>query len=140
MQKNIQIFESAEFGKVRVVQKDGQPWWVLRDVCKALGLRSANNVAVRLDEDEKGVIPINTHGGKQNTTVVSESGLYATILRSDKSQARAFRKWTTSEVIPAIRKHVHTHPAFAKIPVDHLALDFTAHNRITTVVNEIMLT
>jgi len=105
MQNQVQIFESKEFGKVRVVEQGGQPWWVLRDVCKALGLRSANNVAVRLDEDEKGVIQINTPGGKQNTTVISESGLYAVILRSDKSQARAFRKWITSTVIPSIRKH-----------------------------------
>ena len=93
MQNSVQIFESEEFGKVRVVEKDGQPWWVLRDVCEALGLKNPAVVASRLDEDEKGVSLIYTLGGNQKLKVISESGLYAVILRSDKPQARAFRRW-----------------------------------------------
>lgn len=106
MQNNIQIFESSEFGKVRVVQIEEQPWWVLKDICYALGLNSPHKVAERLDEDERNQIPLtDALGRKQRTFVVSESGLYAVILRSDKPKAKEFRKWITSDVLPSIRKH-----------------------------------
>jgi len=103
MQNQIQMFESKEFGKVRVIQKDGQSWWVLRDVCKAIGLSNPTIVATRLDADE--VTKFNLGGLSGESNIISESGLYAVILRSDKPKARTFRKWLTSEVIPAIRKH-----------------------------------
>lgn len=90
--------------KVRTIQKDGEPWWVLKDVCEVLGLSSPHKVFDRLDEDEKGRNQIPTLGGEQEMTVVNESGLYNVILRSDKPEARPFRKWVTSEVLPSIRK------------------------------------
>ena len=90
--------------KVRTVQKDGEPWWVLKDVCEILGLGSPHKVFERLDEDEKGRNLIPTLGGGQEMTVINESGLYNVILRSDKPEAKPFRKWVTSEVLPAIRK------------------------------------
>lgn len=106
MQNTIQVFENQEFGKIRVIEKDGQPWWVLKDVCSALGLNSPHKVAERLDEDERNLIPvIDNVGRKQNTAIISESGLYAVVLRSDKPNAKTFRKWITSEVLPSIRKH-----------------------------------
>lgn len=96
-------YESHE---VRTIEKDGEPWWVLSDVCKVLELSSPHKIADRLDEDERNQIPvIDSIGRKQNTTIINESGLYNVILRSDKPQAKPFRKWVTSEVLPSIRKH-----------------------------------
>ena len=104
--QNIQIFESRQFGEIRVVEIGGKPWWVLKDVCKALAIKNHKMTAQRLDEDEVSLTDlIDRIGRKQKTTVISESGLYAVILRSDKPNAKAFRKWVTSEVLPTIRKH-----------------------------------
>lgn len=91
--------------EVRTIEKNGEPWWVLADVCKVLEIVNNRNIAARLDEDEKGVTLVDTLGGNQNMTIINESGLYTVILRSDKPQAKPFRKWVTSEVLPAIRKH-----------------------------------
>lgn len=106
MENKPQIFENEEFGRIRVLEIEGQPWWVLRDVCAALGLNSPHKVAERLDEDERKQIPvIDNIGRSQQTTVINESGIYAVILRSDKPKAKAFRRWITSEVLPFIRRH-----------------------------------
>lgn len=94
-------YESSE---IRTIQKDGEPWFVLADVCKVLELSSPHKVAERLDGDEKGRNQIPTLGGVQEMAVVNESGLYTVILRSDKPQAKPFRKWVTSVVLPSIRK------------------------------------
>lgn len=101
---DLQVFSHEKFGSVRSMLIDGEPWFVLRDVCDILGLPDAHKVASRLDDDEKGRNQIPTPGGKQRMTVINESGLYSVILRSDKPQAKPFRKWVTSEVLPAIRK------------------------------------
>lgn len=77
---------------------------VLADLCKVLELSTPSKVSERLDQDEKGVSLIHTLGGAQKVTVVNESGMYSVILRSDKPQAKPFRKWVTSEVLPSIRK------------------------------------
>jgi anti-repressor protein len=90
--------------EVRTIEKDGEPWWVLADVCKVLELSNSRNVSARLEDDEKGVTSVDTLGGIQKMTIINESGLYAVILRSDKPQAKPFRKWVTSEVLPTIRK------------------------------------
>lgn len=90
---------------VRAFQKDGAAWFVLADVCAALGIANPRNVAARLDEDEKDAVHLpDAIGRPQSMTTVSESGLYAVILRSDKPQARPFRKWVTGEVLPSIRQ------------------------------------
>lgn len=91
--------------EVRTIKQDGEPWFVLKDVCQILGLGTPAKVAERLDPDEKGVNQIHTPGGKQEMTCINESGLYNVILRSDKPEAKPFRKWVTSEVLPAIRRH-----------------------------------
>lgn len=101
---DLQIF-NYNGNEVRTIQKDGEPWWVLKDVCEVLGLSSPHKVFDRLDEDEKGRNQIPTPGGEQEMTVVNESGLYNVILRSDKPEAKPFRKWVTSEVLPSIRKN-----------------------------------
>lgn len=104
MGTNLQTW-SYENSEIRTIEKDGEPWWVLSDVCKVLELTTPARVAGRLEDDEKGVSLIHTLGGKQNVTVINESGLYSVILRSDKPQAKPFRRWVTSEVLPSIRKH-----------------------------------
>lgn len=103
MSNNVTIYQ-FEQNEVRMVQKGGEPWFVLADLCKVLELSTPSKVSERLDRDEKGVSLIHTLGGAQKVTVVNESGMYAVILRSDKPQAKPFRKWVTSEVLPSIRK------------------------------------
>lgn len=102
---DLKIFESEAFGKIRVLEKDGEPWFVAADVCRALE-HSNNRMALeRLDDDEKGVSSIYTPGGPQETSVVNEPGLYALVLGSRKPEAKAFKRWITHEVIPNIRRH-----------------------------------
>lgn len=101
----IQIFNYNNI-EVRTVQKDGEPWFVLRDVCEVLELSTPARVAERLDKDEvRQTHIIDSLGRQQETTIINESGLYNVILRSDKPEAKPFRKWVTSEVLPNIRKH-----------------------------------
>lgn len=100
----LQVF-NYNGNEVRTIQKDGEPWWVLKDVCGILGISKYRDTASRLDEDERGSVRVDTPGGEQEMTVVNESGLYNVILRSDKPEAKPFRKWVTSEVLPSIRKH-----------------------------------
>lgn len=99
----MQIFH-YENNQIRTILKDGEPWWVLADVCQVLEIKNSRDVTTRLDEDEKGVGQIDTLGGNQNMTIINESGLYKVILRSDKPEAKKFTRWVTHEVLPAIRK------------------------------------
>lgn len=100
----MQIFNYKR-NQVRTVELNSEPWFVLKDVCAVLELGSAHKVADRLDEDERNQIPLtDAIGRKQETTIISESGLYNVILRSDKPEAKPFRKWVTAEVLPSIRK------------------------------------
>jgi len=89
---------------VRVLDRDGQVWFVADDVAKALAYRTANDMTRLLDEDEKGTHNVRTLGGNQQVAILSESGLYHAILKSRKPQARPFRRWVTEEVLPTIRK------------------------------------
>lgn len=105
MNNNLMIFENPEFGAVRSILIDGDPWFVAADVCKALELEKTNRALSRLDDDEKGAHSVSTPGGGQRMSIISESGLYSLILGSRKPEARAFKRWITHEVIPSIRKH-----------------------------------
>lgn len=105
MNNNLMIFENPEFGAVRSILIDGDPWFVAADVCKALELEKTNRALSRLDDDEKGAHSVSTPGGRQRMSIISESGLYSLILGSRKPEARAFKRWITHEVIPSIRKH-----------------------------------
>lgn len=103
---DIKIFESAQFGTVRTVMRNGEPWFVAADVCKALELDQVTNAVRKLDDDEKALISIKgISRGNDVTNCVNEPGLYALVLGSRKPEARAFKRWITHEVIPAIRKH-----------------------------------
>lgn len=89
---------------LRVILRDGEPWFVAADVCEALTISNNRDALCRLDDDEKGVANTDTPGGQQEMTVINESGLYSLILGSRKPEAKRFKKWVTSEVLPAIRK------------------------------------
>ena len=105
MDNNLQTW-NYENSEIRTVEKDGEPWWVLADVCKVLELTTPSRVAERLEKDEVSQThTIDRMGRTQKSTIINESGLYAVILRSDKPQAKPFRKWVTNEVLPSIRKH-----------------------------------
>ena len=105
MNNNLMIFENPEFGAVRSILIDSDPWFVAADVCKALELEKTNRALSRLDDDEKGAHSVSTPGGRQRMSIISESGLYSLILGSRKPEARAFKRWITHGVIPSIRKH-----------------------------------
>ena len=100
----LKVFEKAEFGRVRVVECEGEPWFVAKDVCECLELTDVSKTISLLDDDEKGTNSIRTPGGEQQMLVVSEPGLYSLILRSRKPEAKAFKRWIIHEVVPSIRK------------------------------------
>nr|DAE89921.1 MAG TPA: hypothetical protein [Caudoviricetes sp.] len=95
---------NASNQNIRVQMKDGEPWFVAKDVCDALEIENNRNATARLDDDEKGVSIVRTSSGDQQMTIVNESGLYNLIFQSRKPEAKAFRKWVTSEVLPTLRK------------------------------------
>jgi anti-repressor protein len=99
-------FASERFGSIRIwIDDDGTPWWVVADVCRALGLSNVGQALSGLDTDERRDIILNdVTGRRQEMAIVSESGLYSLILRSRKPEAKAFKRWVTHEVLPSIRK------------------------------------
>ena len=99
---DLQIFNNEEFGEVRTAVVNDEPMFCLIDICKALEIKNATDVAKRLDEDELTRLNLGSRAGETN--FITESGLYAVILRSDKPNAKKFRKWVTAEVLPSIRK------------------------------------
>lgn len=102
---NIKIFENPEFGQVRTVMIDGEPWFVGKDVAVALGYeKPTDTVRKHVDEEDRGISKMETPSGTQETTIINESGLYALILRSKLESAKKFKRWVTAEVLPAIRK------------------------------------
>jgi anti-repressor protein len=110
---DLSIFKHNVFGEVRTVTRDGNPWFVAADVCRALEIANSRDALTRLDDDEKGVALTDTPGGRQQMSIVSEPGLYTLVLGSRKPEARAFKRWVAHDVIPAIRKH-------GMYAVDHL--------------------
>lgn len=102
----IQIFENKEFGKIRTVEINNEPYFVGKDVAEILGYANTRDaLAKRVDDEDKGVAICDTLGGSQNQTVINESGLYSLILSSKLPTAKKFKRWVTSEVLPSIRKH-----------------------------------
>ncbi len=105
----LSIFKNADFGEIRTIMQEGEPWFVAADVCRALEIGNPTMSLGRLDEDEK--MTLNSteghsgqRGGAQFLNVVNEPGLYSLVLGSRKPEAKAFKRWITHEVIPAIRK------------------------------------
>ena len=102
----LQIFKNAEFGSVRTVTVEGEPHFVAKDVAEILGYSNPRDaINKHVDEEDKGVAKCDTLGGKQELTVINESGLYSLILSSKMPNAKRFKRWVTSEVLPTIRRH-----------------------------------
>ena len=110
----ITIFTRPEFGQLRTLEIDGEPWFVGKDVAEALGYGEGkspiNAVANHVDEEDKGVTELMTPGGMQKVTIINESGLYSLVLSSKLPSAKAFKRWITSEVIPSIRRSTSQQP------------------------------
>lgn len=103
--ENVQIFSNEEFGRIRTIAINGEPWFVGKDVAERLGYTdTAQAVRKHIDDEDKGVVDLTTPGGIQRATIINESGLYSLVLSSKLPRARAFKRWVTSEVIPSIRK------------------------------------
>ena len=103
---DLQIFSNPEFGQVRTVELDGQPWLVGADVATALGYKNPRKaLADHIDPEDKGVTKRDTPGGEQDILIINESGLYSLILSSKMPKAKAFKRWVTSEVLPALRRN-----------------------------------
>lgn len=101
----IKVFENVDFGSVRIIEQDGEPWFVGKDVATILGYsETAKAIRTHVDEEDKGVSVLDTPGGKQEVIIINESGLYSLILSSKLPGAKQFKRWVTSEVIPSIRK------------------------------------
>lgn len=99
----LQIFNSSEFGQIRTVTKDNEPWFVASDICKALGIANTSKAMQRLDNDERANFKLGVHDS-DGTNCVNEYGLYNLVLASRKQGAKEFKRWITHEVIPSIRK------------------------------------
>ncbi len=107
MSNELQIFSNPEFGNIRAIEIDGEPWMVGKDVAEILGyVKPRNAIATHVDDDDKALAPIQggCSTGKQDTAIINESGLYSLILSSKLPSAKKFKRWVTSEVLPAIRK------------------------------------
>ena len=105
MENKIQVFENPEFGEVRTLAIDGEPWAAAIDVAKALGYKEPQKaIRTHVDPEDKGVSKMDTPGGNQDVVIINESGLYSLILSSKLPKAKAFKRWVTSEVLPTLRK------------------------------------
>ena len=106
MENQIQIFNNTEFGEIRTVKINGEPWFVGKDVAEALGyVKARNAIAKHVDDEDKKDAPIQGDlGGTQNMTIINESGMYSLILSSKLEGAKRFKRWVTSEILPSIRK------------------------------------
>ena len=128
----LQIFQNNVFGQVRVVEQDGEPWFVAKDVCNCLELSNSRKALSRLDDDEKGVTLSDTLGGRQEMATVNEYGLYSLVLSSRKPEAKEFKRWITHEVIPSIRKYGSFNMAIPRTLPDALtayANEIEAHQK-----------
>lgn len=106
----LQIFKNEQFGEIRTITKNNEIMFVAADVCKILEIKNPTQAVERLDDDEKAMLNIGLRGGATN--VVNEYGLYSLVLSSRKPEVKAFKRWITHEVIPAIRKQADIQPAF----------------------------
>ena len=103
MKNEIQIFNFNQ-NQVRTILKDGEPWFVAKDIADALEYRNAPDAIRTLDDDERDTHIVRTSSGNQEMTIINESGLYSLVLKSRKPEAKIFKRWVTGEVLPAIRK------------------------------------
>lgn len=105
IKSELQIFNSDEFGEIRTVTINNEPWFAATDIAKALGYRMASDLVRRIDAEDKDTRVMSTLGGEQALSIINESGLYSAILGSKLESAKRFKHWVTSEVLPSIRKN-----------------------------------
>lgn len=132
---DLQIFENPEFGSVRTVEINGTPWLVGKDVATALGYKNPQR-AIRdhVDAEDKGVTKTVTPSGEQEMLIINESGLYSLILSSKMPKAKAFKRWVTSEVLPAIREHGAYESVKAKQHIEQLE---ATNTRLNTAIQNV---
>ena len=118
MSNEMMIFRNDAFSDVRTVMIDGEPWFAATDVTRILGYKNCcKAIADHVDEEDKGITKCSTAGGMQNLTVINESGVFSLILQSKMPDARRFKRWVTSEILPTIRKtggYVFDEEAYAR--------------------------
>jgi len=100
----VKLFRNKDFGEIRVVFKDGEPWFAAKDVAQVVEISKYRDMLSNLDDDERTYIQMDTQGGRQNLSFINESGMYEFMIRSKSPKAKPFRKWLTKTVLPAIRK------------------------------------
>ena len=103
--KDLMIFKNEEFGEIRTLEINNEPWFVAKDICEILEIKNSRQALTRLDEDEKADVILNDGSQNRNMSAVNEYGLYNLILASRKKEAKEFKRWITHEVIPSIREH-----------------------------------
>lgn len=136
---DIQIFNNPEFGEIRTVMIDGEPWFVAKDVAVSLGYKSTNqSVKDNTDEEDRRSSPIVTPSGTQNMVIINESGLYSLVFNSRLESAKKFKKWVTSEVLPTIRKTgSYGQPQLPQTTDGKIALLAQGHTELKAEVDEI---
>lgn len=123
--EKMQIFSSEEFGEIRTVMIDDEAWFVGRDVCAALGYTDTKSgTRKNVDDEDKRMCPVGTPSGTQQMTIINESGLYSLIFGSKLETAKQFKRWVTSEVLPALRKDgTYTVNTIHQYPISPAALE-----------------
>lgn len=135
----LQIFNNAMFGNVRIFLEDNEPWFVAKDVCECLAISKHRDAISRLDDDERGSLKVDTLGGKQEMATVNEYGLYSLVMSSRKPEAKEFKRWVTHEVLPSIRKYGSYNMNIPRTLPDALKLyadEIEAHNKTKALVEE----
>lgn len=135
----LQVFNNAMFGNVRIILQDNEPWFVAKDVCDCLSINDTSKAVSRLDNDEKGTNLIPTLGGNQNLWTVNEYGLYSLVMSSRKPEAKEFKRWVTHEVLPSIRKYGSYNMDIPRTLPDALKLyanEIEAHNKTKALLEE----
>lgn len=135
----LQVFNNAMFGNVRIFLEDNEPWFVAKDVCECLAISKHRDAISRLDDDERGSLKVDTLGGKQEMATVNEYGLYSLVMSSRKPEAKEFKRWVTHEVLPSIRKYGSYNMNIPRTLPDALKLyanEIEAHNKTKALVEE----
>lgn len=135
----LQVFNNAMFGNVRIILQDNEPWFVAKDVCECLAISKHRDAISRLDTDERGSLKVDTLGGKQEMATVNEYGLYSLVLSSRKPEAKEFKRWITHDVLPSLRKYGSYSMNIPKTLPDALkayASEIEAHNQTKALLEE----
>lgn len=136
----LQIFKNNQFGNVRIVMKDQEPWFVAKDICNCLEINNSRQALIRLDDDEKSSVILNDGTpGNPEKSIVNEYGLYSLVLSSRKPEAKEFKRWITHDVIPQIRKtgqYVADIPRTLPDALRAYANEVEEHNKAKALIEE----